>query len=584
MPYQLGFLRWFASKSPEFVCKDEPIENQRPLKIRVIGAGYSGVYLGIRIPQRLRNVDLQIYEKNKGIGGTWWENRYPGCACDIPAHSYQYSFAPNKKWSSFYAPSEEICTYIQNVAQTYGATRFIKLQHEVTRCRWDDTLNKWHLTVQQVDTGEIFTEDADVVISAKGNLNQFAWPSIPGIDMFEGEKMHSAQWNQSYDFQGKKIGIIGGGSSAIQIVPRLQAIEGTTLSCFVRSKTWVSNRFGDFIMNQMGWDKNDLTIGEERVKQFEDEDYYLKFRKLIEADGNLVHESSIRGSSMQKEFVKTFTDTTKERLASRPDLTTSFMPEFGLGCRRLTPGPGYLEAMTQDNVELIKTGIASINKKGLKLQDGRQVDVDVLACATGFTTTSIPPFKVVGKNGQTLQQRFTPFPETYLTITVDNFPNYFIMLGPNAGIGAGSLTVLIEAQGDYIIKCLRKLQKEDYAWMMPKTARVKDFSDYVGDYFKKTVYMEDCQSWYKTAGGNRISALWPGSILHAMEAWRSPRWEDFEYGSTESNQLRWLGNGWSICLKGEGDPSFYLNPDVVDMPVAGKPELDPKLAARPYSN
>jgi hypothetical protein len=314
---------------------------------------------------------------------------------------------------------------------------------------------------------------------------------------------------------------------------------------------------------------------------------YLKFRKLIEDDGNLVHESSIRGSKMQNELLETFSKITKDRLASNPQLLSMFSPKFGIGCRRLTPGPGYLEALCEENVEFITTPIQSINNAGLKLQDKKQVDVDVLVCATGFNTSAIPPFGVIGRNNKTLTQKFNPFPQTYLSIAVDEFPNLFIMLGPNSAIGAGSLTVLLEAQGDYIVKCIRKLQKEDYSWMMPKQERVRDFSDYVGDYFKKTVYLDDCKSWYKIDGGrgDRISALWPGSILHALETWRAPRWEDFEYGSRDHNRLRWLGNGWSVCLlKGQGDPSFYLNPGVVDLPMVNTPEADPAFKARPYSH
>jgi cation diffusion facilitator CzcD-associated flavoprotein CzcO len=232
-----------------FTCKDATIENHRPMTVRVIGAGYSGVYLGIRIPQRLRNVDLQIYEKNAGIGGTWWENRYPGCACDIPcmcssawwsffssgsaghlvwlslliykcllalaAHSYQFTFEPKKDWSGFYAPSKEICDYINVVAEKYGVPRFVKLNHEVTSCTWDEAEKKWwvvllhpanerymclivsrRVAVRRTDTGETFEEKADVVVSARGNLNQPAWPQIKGLDSFKGEKMHSAAWNQ----------------------------------------------------------------------------------------------------------------------------------------------------------------------------------------------------------------------------------------------------------------------------------------------------------------------------------------------------------------------------------------------------
>ncbi|KAH7367036.1 hypothetical protein B0T11DRAFT_221447 [Plectosphaerella cucumerina] len=576
---------------PAFSCKDAPVENHRPIKVRVIGAGYSGVYMGIRIPQRLRNVDLKIYEKNEGVGGTWWENRYPGCACDIPSHSYQYTFAPNKKWSGFYAPSKEICEYIQSVSERFGANRFIHLRHKVTSAVWSETTKKWYRVSKKTATGEVMTEEADIVVAARGNLNDIAWPEIQGLETFKGKMMHSAAWDPEYDFKYKKIGIIGGGSSSIQIVPELQKVEGAQLSCFVRSNVWISNRFGDEIMQQLGWNPSETEFSAERLEGFSsDEAAYLKFRKRVEDDGNMVHNSTIRGSEMQKMFVEMFGKITRERLASRPDLLQSFSPTFGVGCRRLTPGPGYLEALVQPNVDFITKGIESINETGLKLggSDGRQVDVDVLVCATGFHTTSVPPFPVVGKGGKTLAEKFEPFPATYISLAVDEFPNYFMMLGPNSGVGAGSLTCLLEAEGDYIVKCIRKLQKEDYASMVPKQARVQDFSDYVGDYFRKTVYMDDCKSWYKAGGdGERISALWPGSILHAMEVFRAPRWEDFDFEAMDENRLRWLGNGWSMCVmeqEEQGDPSWYLNADVVDVPPEGEPERDPKIKARPWSH
>ena len=312
---------------------------------------------------------------------------------------------------------------------------------------------------------------------------------------------------------------------------------------------------------------------------------YLQFRKTIEEDGNSIHELGIRGSNLQKLLVNTFTEAMKVQLVKKSNLIEHFTPNFGIGCRRLTPAPGYLEAITESNVDFITEKIAFINLAGVELESGRRIELDVLCCATGFETSSVPPYPVIGTNGS-LEERFKPFPETYLSMAIDTFPNFFMMVGPNSGIGAGTLTILIEAEGDYIIKCIRKLQKENYASMAPKASRVKDFSNYVGNYFKKTVYSDDCDSWYKSLNGkgDRITALWPGSILHAMECMRAPRWEDFEYENREENQLGWLGNGWSVALTGGADPAFYLDPTVVDTPPKGFPESDPKLAIRPFSH
>lgn len=194
---------------------------------------------------------------------------------------------------------------------------------------------------------------------------------------------------------------------------------------------------------------------------------------------------------MQRTLVDLFSKVTREKLSGRPDLLGVFSPTFGVGCRRITPGAGYLEALCEDNVRLFTGDIDSISSSGLSVS-GDHVDADVLVCATGFNTSAIPAFPVVGRDGVTLAETFSPFPETYLSLAVAGFPNYFMMLGPNSGIAAGSLNPVIEAQGDYIIKCIRKLQKEDYLSMTPKKERVDDFTDYVGAYFKQTVFM-DCE-------------------------------------------------------------------------------------------
>jgi hypothetical protein len=275
----------------------------------------------------------------------------------------------------------------------------------------------------------------------------------------------------------------------------------------------------------------------------------------------------------------------RERLKKKPEIADFIMPSFAVGCRRLTPGPGYLEALVEDNVDFVSDPIFEIVPEGVILETGRKFEIDALVCATGFNASSPPPFEVYGKNGKSLKERFTPHRDTYLTMTVDGFPNFFMMLGPNSAIGSGSLTMMIETEGDYIIKCIRKLQKEDYISMMPRPERVKDFMDYTNEYFKNTVYMDECNSWYRSDGGkgDRITGLWPGSTLHCLEALRAPRWEDFDFETKDENRLRWLGNGWSVTQLDGGDPAWYLEPSLQNVPVAGKPEDDEEFKRRPFS-
>ncbi|KAI0397022.1 flavin-binding monooxygenase [Xylariaceae sp. FL0594] len=588
-----------GQKATPFTLKTEPLDGHRRLRVRVIGAGYSGIYLGIRIPQRLRNMDLVIYEKNESVGGTWWVNRYPGVACDIPSHSYQYSFNPNPHWSSFYAPGQEICAYLRNTADKFGATRFIRLSHEVLRCEWNDNTKTWILSVRENETGHIFHDETDVLIVARGGLSNPSWPQIPGLDDFRGIIMHSAMWNDECDFRNKRIGVIGNGSSAIQIVPSLQKVEGAKLSCFIRSKTWILNPFGDVIMKKLGLDPKKLDFSPEQRKEFSGNPEKLyQFRKAIEYDGNIAHNITFRNSAMQRRGMVLFQEAMRQRLASKPEIADFLIPTFGIGCRRATPGPGYLEALVQDNVDFITDKISLVTADGVQLETGSEVALDILVCATGFQTSKAPPFPIVGRGGLTLEERFTPFPQAYLSLAVDSFPNHFMLLGPNSAIGSGSLTKILESEGDYVVKCIRKLQKEDYATMTVKRERVDDWSEYCHEYFKATVFTDECNSWYKSDSGkgDRITGLWPGSTLHAIEALRAPRWEDYDWESRDgpkANMLRWLGNGSSVThteteSQGgpayQGDPAWYIEPRFVDVPWEGKPEEDEEFKMRPFSH
>jgi hypothetical protein len=313
---------------------------------------------------------------------------------------------------------------------------------------------------------------------------------------------------------------------------------------------------------------------------------YLKFRKIIEADGSMFYPATLMGSDMQKMAQAMFGEMMRTRLNKKPEIAAQLIPSFAPGCRRLTPGPGYLEALVEDNVEFITDEIDSMNEQGVRLASGQEINLDVLVCATGFRVGSSGISPAIGRNGATLASPAPPYTKSYLGIANGDFPNYFTMLGTNSGVGSGSLTAIIEAQGDYIVKCIRKIQKEDYASMTPKNSSIRDFVEYVDEYFKRTVFKDECRSWYKVGRGEneRVVGLWPGSSQHCIEVLRSPRWEDFEFESRQGNRLAWLGNGFSTSnLPGGGDPAFYLEPHFVDSPPQERPEDDPKYQIRPFS-
>ncbi|KAJ3464929.1 hypothetical protein MRS44_005587 [Fusarium solani] len=552
--------------STKFTLKDVPVENQRPLKVVIIGAGFSGIYSTIRITQRLRNIDLTVYEMNEETSGV--------------------CFAPNPYWSSLYAPGPEIRAYMQEVAERFGATRYIKTSHKVEAATWDAEKKLWSIRVLNVKSGETFQDTANILVSARGGLNQISWPDIKGLRDFGGRLMHSGAWDESVDLRNKHVGIIGNGSSAIQIVPKIQCLEGLKLSCFARSPTWISSSFGDRAMEKMEMDPQDTKFSRRHQEYMaRNPDKFLHFRKTLEAEAAKLYAITLQGTKEQVSATALFEVGMRRRLDGREDLTTAMIPKFAPGCRRLTPGPGYLEALKEENVTLITTPIQEVTPRGIKLTSGEDVELDVLICATGYDVEAPPTFEVTGRNGTTLAEKWKPYLQSYISVAVDEFPNFLLVGGPNSGLGSGSLIAVFEAQGDYVVKVIRKMQREDYATIEPKAERVTDFSQYIDEYFKGTVYTDECSSWYRAGKtGSRIVALWPGSSAQCLEVLRSPRWEDFVFESAEEtgNLLRWMGNGWSLTLT-EGDPSWFLDADVVDVPEEGKPEEGKFYKRRPFS-
>ncbi|KAI0364846.1 FAD/NAD-P-binding domain-containing protein [Pilatotrama ljubarskyi] len=551
-----------GSEPAPYSLGDFCIDEYKPIKVIVIGAGFSGITAGVRFPQKIPGVELTIYEKSAGVGGTWFNNKYPGLACDIPAHCYQLTFEEKRDWSAFYAPGPEIRQYLENVAEKYKLMRYIKLQHEVVHAQYDEPAGKWRLRVRRPnpDSGvlEEIEDSADVLVTAIGSLSRWRWPNIEGLHDFKGELHHSAgfdpnenTWQEVAEaWKDKKVGVIGVGSSALQLVPALQP-RVQKLVNYVRGKTWLavpfaSNSFAE-LLGRDPKSAEDYKFTPEELERFKnDPEFYKNFRFTLETDINSLHSSTLRGSPMQMQAREAFRENMVKKLARKPWIAEKLIPDFPVACRRLTPGPGYLEALCEDNVDFVSTHIKRITEKGIETVDGQHQDLDVIFCATGYDTSFQLPFKIIGRDGLDINDKWKPHPVSYLSVAVDGFPNMFMSLGPNSGVGSGSLLALIEYQIMYAVQATAKLQRERYKSIEVKPEALRDFDQYVDAYFPKSVYSEKCRSWYKMGQEEgRVVGLWPGSTLHALKALTHPRWEDYNYELADpvQNRMYWLGDG-----------------------------------------
>jgi cation diffusion facilitator CzcD-associated flavoprotein CzcO len=551
------------------VVEERSVDAKRPLRVICVGAGISGILTSIRFPQRIPNLDLQIYEKNPDVGGTWFENKYPGCACDIPAHTYQLTFEPNLDWPKFYASSKDIHKYWKKVVAKYGCMKYIKLQHQIVQARWVAEESKWHVQVKNLVSGRIFQDTCDIFISAAGALNDWKWPKIPGLHSFKGKLLHSANWDESYDYSNKRVAVVGAGSSGIQIVPGVQPTV-KHLDHYVRGKTWIATTFARAKVEERGQGLDNFHFTPEDIQTFKNSpETYQQFRKEIELELQSAHGATLRGSVEQKDALADFTLKMRTRLAKKPELVDQLMPSFPPLCRRLTPGPGYLEALVEPNVDVISTEIREIVEDGIITEDGIHRPVEAIMCATGFDTSFTPRYPIYGINNLALSEKWKATPSTYISITVDQFPNFFVYLGPNSGLGAGNLLVLLEKMADYFTECVSKIQRDNIAAMCVKPQSVEQFVGHCDKYFERTVFTEKCRSWYKNGTVNgRVSALWPGSSLHAMEVFSHPRWEDFDYTYVNSNPFGWFGNGWTENEVNKEVNVDYLNDENIDFPLA----------------
>ncbi|CAG9953894.1 unnamed protein product [Clonostachys rosea f. rosea IK726] len=538
---------------------EEPLFTPRKLRVITIGAGFSGLMVAQKFRYELKMedyVDHVIYEKNPEVGGTWYENQYPGVACDVPAHIYTFTWGPNPKWTRFYANGPEIRKHIQDVTREYNLDRDVKFNARVVHAEWVEDDGKWTVKIE-ID-GKLIEDKADVIINASGVLNNWKWPNVKGLDKFKGHRVHSAAWDHDYDFTNKRVALIGNGSSAIQILPSIQPIV-KQLTTFIRSPTWISPNFAAQFASADG--KN-FTYSEEQLKDFEDPEKLLAYRKKIEHDFNKLYKGLQYGSPEQEYFKEASLKIMNERLQGKKEFTEKLIPTWAFGCRRLSPGDGYLEALLEPNVKTVFNSVSEFTEDGVIDADGNRHEVDAIICATGFDVSFAKQWPVIGRGGKSLKEEWKENPESYMSVTARHFPNFFFILGPNSPVGNGSLIPQMEWAGLYAAKWIEKMAKEHIHSIDPKQEAIEDFNVYTQEYLKRTVYTSHCRSWYKNNKVHGpVTTMWAGSPLHFKELMGVQRAEDYDIKYLSPNRYFFFGNGITWKDANEEDLSYYLRKD-----------------------
>lgn len=467
----------------------DPITAAPHFPVAVIGSGFAGI--GVSVALQRAGIEHVILERADDLGGTWRDNRYPGCQCDVPSHLYSFSFALNPDWSRTYSPQPEIWAYLRRVSDRFGVTPRIRFGHEVLDCAWGGAAKRWRI---QTTAGR-FT--AGAVVAGVGGLSEPTFPDIRGLDRFQGDLFHSASWREDAPLDGKRVAVIGTGASAVQLVPKIQKTAARLL-VFQRTPGWVLPHRDRPITDRERRLYRHLPIAQRLVRWGV---YWLRELIVIGLAKNPKRVEPIRRLALQH----------LERQVPDPVLRARLTPSFSPGCKRLLPSNEYYPALTQPNVELVTERIREIREHSIVTADGREREVDVLIAATGFHVTDHPFFeRVRGSDGHSLAERWaTTGDRAYKGTTVSGYPNLFLMGGPNTGLGHTSVVVMLEAQIPYVIGALKLLRKRELAAVEVKPEAEEAYNRDLQGRLEKTVWNSGgCASWYLDAKG-RNTVLWP---------------------------------------------------------------------------
>jgi cation diffusion facilitator CzcD-associated flavoprotein CzcO len=463
-------------------------------RIAIVGTGFSGLCMAIQL-QKSGLRDFVLLERADEVGGTWRDNTYPGCACDIPSHLYSFSFEPKPDWSRRYSPQTEILGYLESCAAHYGLEPNLRFGVEVARADFDEAAGIWRVT-----TGDGEEIEADLLVTATGQLSLPATTRIAGTKRFQGPIFHSARWDHDVELEGKRVAVIGTGASTIQIVPAI-AERVSQLDVYQRSAPYVIEKRDRAFR---GWEKR-------LFRHFPPARLYQRFKEWF------FFELFVSAFNQFKPLGRVgvrFFERNLEQQVSDPELRRALTPDpdHVLGCKRVLISADYYSTFERPNVELFTQGVRELTEQGVIAADGSERPTDVVILSTGFQTTRfLAPMEIHGEGGLDLNEVWRDGAEAYLGMTVAGFPNLFIMYGPNTNLGAGSVITQLESQMSYILDAVRKLRSHG-GWLSVRPEVQASFDREIQDRLSTSVWQTGCNNWYVDEHG-RNTNNWPGFTL-----------------------------------------------------------------------
>ena len=477
-------------------------ENLKAPRAVIVGSGFAGLCLAHHLRQA--GIPFTILEKADRLGGTWRDNIYPGAACDVPSMSYCFSFAQKTDWSRKWSPQEEILDYLEDCADRLGIRPHIRFDTEVAGARFDETRGAWK--IRTTDGEEI---EAEIFVSAVGQLHRPSIPQIPGRDDFRGPAFHSARWRRDVELAGKRVAVVGNAASAIQFVPEIAKTAGKVL-VFQRSANWMIPR-------------NDRAFTDAERRRFARRPWLARLVRWLTWASYETMWPTFAGNRFTARLQRRIAETYLAETIPDPAMRRVLTPEYPIGAKRILISDDYYAALTRDNVELITAGIERMTTDGLVTSDGVKHEADVVIFATGFRTTEfLVPMEIEGRDGRSLNDAWREGAEAYLGMTVAGFSNFFMMYGPNTNLGHNSIIFMIECQAGYIIDCLRKMREAGATQIDVTPETMRAYNDELQATLRNRVWARVDHSWYKNEAG-RITNNWSGSTI---EYWRRTRKAD----------------------------------------------------------